>query len=396
MRITLGIERRASVGGSGASPVYDFSGWSLVVDQPDRLVYRPGLEWFLLRLLLAGVMIATALLFLRGYNREVRAAEQAVLRMQTAAPSAQEVFDRALAAGLDAAEAARIQSDHEARLSAPRPTPFWLNAGAQRAVQWGSAAFIAAMALIPLSGAWTRVELSADPRRELAVKRRRFVPKTVRIPWSDVGGIQYGAEETIHRTTQGRVTGHYWKWLVRLKAQSPEANWLATFSPHKQPDRPGPQSRAPQQVVHFIKWCLAHAPTKVSGPYFVEKSWKRGSLRLQPRAAVLTPREQGGGRDDGLGGGVKAPFVQRKATERFVYEDESGVRQTFDSREAIPPGIRDRVDEALSRSPQGGVSQRIVIRDADGRERRYESLEDVPEEIRRRIEEARRRGKGQA
>ena len=398
MRIRLGSSPRASGGDGSVSPGFRFPGWSLAVDRADRLVYRPGFAPFLLRLLLAIVMIATALLFLYGYDREVRAAEERLLRIQSSPVSAQEAFDNALAAGLDAATAARIQSEHEARLAAPRPVRFGMSARAQRTVRWGGAAFIAVMVLFPLSVIWNRVELGASPRGELVVKSWFIVPRTVRIPWRDIGGIQYGVEETIHRTTRGQITDHYWIWHVRLKAQTPENACLAAFSPWKQPERPGAQSRPPRQVAHLIHWLLAHAPVSVSGPYLVEKSSKRGRLRAEPRASVRKGIEQGGLRQDRLGGmagGIESPVIHRTVSERFVYEDEHGVRKSFDSRDAIPPDIRDKIDEAMLRAPHGSVSERIVIRDADGREQHYDSPENVPDEIRRRIEELRRQGKRQ-
>ena len=291
MRIGFGKGPGASRVGGSASPSFRFLGWTLTVDQKDRLVYRPGFAPFLLRLLFAGVMIAVAVLFLYGYDRELRSKEETLSRVQRSAPSGQEVFDNALAAGLDESAAARIQQDHEARLAAPRPVPFGMSAGAQRAVRWGVAVFIVVMLLFPLSVVWNRVEFSASPRGELLVKRWHVVPRTFRIPWPSVGGIQYGVEETIRRTTTGQITGHYWAWHVRLKSKFPGAPSLAVFSPWKQPDRPGAESRPPRQVAHLIQWLLAHAPVSVSGPYLVEKTLKRGVLSGAPKGTVLTGME---------------------------------------------------------------------------------------------------------
>lgn len=356
MRIHAGKRPRASRRVENVSPSFSFLGWTLTVDQKDHLVYRPGFAPFLLRLLFAAVMIAVALLFLYGYDREVRSKEETLSRIQSSAAPEQDVFDSALAAGLDASTAARIQQEHEARLAAPRPVPFGMSAQAQRAVRWGVAVFIAVMLLFPLSVVWNRVEFSASPRGELVVKSWHVVPRTLRIPWPNVGGIQYGVEETIHRTTRGQITGHYWTWHVRLKSKFPGAPSLAVFSPCKQPDRPGAESRPPRQVAHLIHWFLAHVPVKVSGPYLVEKTLKRGGLGTEPKASILAGIEQGGLRQDPLGGmagGIEDPSIHRTVNKRFI------------------------------------------IRDADGREQHYDSLEKVPHEIRRRIEELRRQGKGQ-
>ncbi|HEX72154.1 MAG TPA: hypothetical protein ENN65_02445, partial [Candidatus Hydrogenedentes bacterium] len=197
---------------------------------------------------------------------------------------------------------------------------------------------IAVMLLIPLSAAWNRILVVASPRRELVVRSWYLFPKTVRIPWSDIGGIQYGAEEMIHRSPRGgMITEHYWKWSVRLKSKSSEAPWFATFFPHKQPESPGAQARPLQQVARFIQWCLAHSRVSVSGPYLIEKTWERSGFRRGSKAVILGPTEQSGRHWGDWKDLNEGPVIHRKVTEKFVYEDENGVRRTFNSRDEIPP-----------------------------------------------------------
>lgn len=390
MRMGFGEKTGAGHGkGWRIQPSYDFYDWSLKVDQADTLSYRPGVKCVAMRMLFAGCMACVAMFVYYGYVKEQQAREH---RVQRAAARAQEL----LGAGLAAPGHAQIAGRNTGGQDTQEGTPVMFWDPAFRHMQWGLAGFIAAMLLIPLSAAWNRLSLSVSPRRELVVSSWVLFPKSIRIPWEELGAIQYGAQEIIHRRKGNPLTTHYWQWFVRLQPKIPGAPWLVNFYPYRQKERPSAQPRAPQRVARMIEWCRAHAPLRISGPFFHEQSAQRGLFRRAPGHTAHTPIIRQVAPDAIAENITSGPGLQvrRELSRHIAYENEQGVRHSAQSFDELPPHIRARIPRDLDNLQRQGISQRIVIRGPDGRETLYNSLEEVPPEIRQRIEALRRGGQG--
>ena len=87
-----------------------------------------------------------------------------------------------------------------------------------------------------------------------------------------------------------------------------------------------------------------------------------------------------------FGGGSKPPVsrvikvTEFKKTEIVTQKD--GERRVYHSLEEVPPEMRAKIEEFLTREAGGQASQTIKVRDLSGREQTYHSLEELPPEMR--------------
>ena|SRR5437870_262133 len=72
--------------------------------------------------------------------------------------------------------------------------------------------------------------------------------------------------------------------------------------------------------------------------------------------------------------------MEFKKTE--IVTEKNGERRVYHSLDEVPPEMRAKIEEFLTRETQGQASQTIKVRDLSGREQTYHSLEELPPEMR--------------
>ncbi len=371
------------------TPIFNLLDWKATSQTQNRLVYRPGLKVLFQRGLLATIMIAVASF---GYYGAVATLSPASLN--TKITEALERLDQDTAAtipaGVTAEEWERATAQQRQRLEQMHQRRFVVGARGLVAAQVALFIFIALMLLLPTSVLWSHVILSITPRRELEIRRRMLLPQRVSVNLLDLKRLLYGAQEIIHRTTTGQMTGHYWRWSVQLQCgDAGGGHTVAILYPCRQPNRPM-KPQAPPEIAALIKWLSAHVQLQVSGPFLKEASFGRNR---RPRVG-----ETSFGPADAFPQFTEPRHVSRQQipdsyTEHVAHHiqvvDEKGRTRRYDSRDALPEHIRRHFPPEGDLTTQGVLSERIVIRDKDGTETQYNSLDELPPDLRARFEEAR-------
>jgi len=309
-------------------------------------------------------------------------------------------------AGLDKAELERLQRVQEAR-HAEGQARLARQRDLYSQVTYGLAGMLALVGILaPLSTIWSRVVINHDLRGNLSVFVWHILPRTYTYDLRDFGGIQYGAEEIVHRGKYQMVTDRYWRWYVRLMPAAPPGSGPGhpldltsislSFHPFRQKDRPSATGRPPQPVTALIAWLRQQGNFPATGPLFFEESQeRRGFLRgrrkqlagYQPEVCVttqrgtedLTPEE----RTEALRHARKAvrpgdPW--RRHTTDISYQDSSGQMHRARTLEELPEEIQARIREAKAQA--GNAPRTFTFKDASGVEHTYHSLEEMPPELR--------------
>ncbi|HEO71315.1 MAG TPA: hypothetical protein ENN80_08630 [Candidatus Hydrogenedentes bacterium] len=222
--------------------------------------------------------------------------------------------------------------------------------------------------LAPISALWQGLYISSDMRRNLVVRQRGAfgLLKTRSRPLADVGSISTHVQEIAYGRRAGRL--YRWRWLVSVmshqEAASPPFSLL--FSVVEQGTRPGGIGGPPERVKSLLDGL-----EQVTG--------------IQP-APSYEVSEVGPERRSGV------------TVQRLVRTDRplvSKTRRTFQSRDEVPAELRPQVEAMRAEAEQTGQAQYhsadmqvMRYRDSTGRVVTATSLDELPPELRARFEEA--------
>lgn len=234
---------------------------------------------------------------------------------------------------------------------------------------------LVAALLAPLSCLWNHVTLSRSRDDELVVRSFLLLPRTARWPLSAGGSICTLVMERYGFNRHGRLTEHYWEWIVELSLGATPVPSLPAgpglifgeigprFQVYRERQQPALVGRAPEPVRILVKGLRSLTGFKAHPPQLLEGQ-RVGRRRIAYRRSFQHVEEE--------------PVIHRSGQ--------------LGPGEQLPEEIRARMAEFRDRPsgvlPDGipfTASQTIVVTDESGQQRVYHSVDELPEEVRRRL-----------
>lgn len=374
-------------------PIYNVRTWRIRAADSQRIVLRPTLRTFAIRLQATIVFLAM-----------IGVIEYTVRRMRSdpAAPPGitQNEHDEIARGAEDLREFMRVELGEEtaeriereaAQSSAAREAE--IAASARRVEQVGDwvrfgrytlYGVLAAVGLLPPLGClWSRVTIRRTVRGEVSVRAFEILLRRRTWPGGHFERIRTFAMERYWNGRYGRITRHAWDWFVQLDpaglAHMPVAMDVAWAGPgkdlppqflvHRQKYQPGTKDCAPEPVREFVKALRALTGLPADQPQIIEARLHRGffGTRVSRRMPIsqeipisheshtynsidkmpeevrekfreLLESGEVRPRDDG-----SIEVVKHFTTAVDVPQGQLGPKELA----ALPPEIRDRVEDLL-------------------------------------------------
>jgi hypothetical protein len=375
---------------------YDIRDWSLAVESPGRLVYRPSLLTLSRRLMRSALILIVFAPFvyygLKATSRdyfEPTPHEQAVFEEEAARLSSEtsQVVD-SMRERMSAEERATFEAKIEANERRRAYEQERARSQLEQTRRWANIAAVAFACLLgftaaagPLSCAWQRVSIFREPCGGLTVKKRGLWPSTVSVPQDGIHRLSVRAAEVIHRRRHAGISrlGHRWSISLELGPSGPgKSGDLDTleFHVHYQKLRPMESEALPERVARLVGALEQMTGLKAGPPTIMDLQDVRMGL-FGPRWVVA---------------GKGEPFVIKRMLEKPI------VRTRTYSLDELPPELQSQAGDLADKTRATGktytrslsVGDAIKFRDADGSVHTYSSPQEMPPDVRELYEQMRR------
>ncbi len=207
-------------------------------------------------------------------------------------------------------------------------------------------------ALHPVSALWQRLRIAREDDR-FVVHARRFTPHTRACPLSALTGMNVLEREVrTSRKSGRRLVGWHWQTLLHTDGA------VFEFCCDRRGDMSG-TTRSPRRVAEFVRHL--EGMTGLSCPPPQRVAWHSGLQGACPTGQRVVT--------------TSAPRYAHRA---------------YDSLDAMPPALRQNVEEHIARMRVQGITsfevQQFTVADSDGNLHAYDSLDEMPPELRARFE----------